>query len=185
MLRPSPPEARNSTAIEIQIARAAQLFHSLDPFPFREKDLDKEAEEFIVGWARELPRNAPLSIVVHLPIAEAETDQGREIGHAIHLYFAYRADGVSNELKEQFRLGRFSLLIGLATLAVCIASGQIVKSTLGNGEFSRFLEEGLVILGWVANWRPIEIFFYDWWPLVRRRRLFLRLASAAVTLAPR
>jgi hypothetical protein len=54
--------------------------------------------------------------------------------------------------------------------------GQLVKSVLGNGEISRFLDEGLLILGWVANWRPIEIFFDDWWPLARRRRLFRRLA---------
>ena len=46
------PTAAN--AIEIRIDEIAQLFHSLDPFPFRERDLDKDAEEFIVGWAREL-----------------------------------------------------------------------------------------------------------------------------------
>ena len=40
--------------IELRVDNIAQLFHTLDPFPFRERDLDKEAEEFIVGWAREL-----------------------------------------------------------------------------------------------------------------------------------
>lgn len=34
----------------------------------------------------------------------------------------------------------------------------------------------------VANWRPIEIFLYDWWPLARRRDLFRRLAAAKVEL---
>jgi hypothetical protein len=43
-----------ANAIEIRIEDISQLFHS-DPFPFRERDLDKDAEEFIVGWARELP----------------------------------------------------------------------------------------------------------------------------------
>lgn len=47
------PTAAN--AIEIRIEEIAQPFHSLDPFPFRERDLDRDAEEFIVGWARELP----------------------------------------------------------------------------------------------------------------------------------
>ena len=41
--------------IELSVQEVAQLFESLDPYPFREKDLDKDAEEFIVGWARELP----------------------------------------------------------------------------------------------------------------------------------
>ncbi len=172
-------------AIEIQIERAAQLFHTLDPFPFRERDLDKEAEEFIAGWARELPRNSPIGIVVHLPAGEAESEHGRELGNAINQYFRYRADAVTADLRELFRTGRFSLAIGLVTLAICIAAGQIAKSTLGNNEFVRFLNEGLIILGWVANWRPIEIFLYEWWPLIRRRQLYRRLAAAEVTLSPR
>jgi len=32
------------------------LFNAIDPSPFRDKDLDPKAEEFIVGWAKELPR---------------------------------------------------------------------------------------------------------------------------------
>ena len=34
-----PPEA-----IELRVNKIAQLFHSLDPYPFRERDLDKDAE---------------------------------------------------------------------------------------------------------------------------------------------
>ena len=41
--------------IELRVDKIAQLFHTLDPFPFRERDLDHKVEEFIVGWARELP----------------------------------------------------------------------------------------------------------------------------------
>ena len=48
---------------------------------------------------------------------------------------------------------------------------------------SRFLEEGLIIVGWVANWKPLEIFLYDWWPLARRRNLYRRLAAAKVTVS--
>jgi hypothetical protein len=36
----------------------------------------------------------------------------------------------------------------------------------------------------VANWRPIEIFIYDWWPIVRKRNLYRRLAAAKVELKP-
>jgi hypothetical protein len=40
--------------------------------------------------------------------------------------------------------------------------------------------EGLVIAGWVAHWRPIDIFLDDGRPLVRRRRRFERLSDAQV-----
>ena len=53
--------------IEIRVNELAQLFHTLDPFPFRERDLADEAEDYIVSWAREMPSNRPFKIVVHIP----------------------------------------------------------------------------------------------------------------------
>lgn len=49
---------------------------------------------------------------------------------------------------------------------------------------TQVVEESLLIFGWVANWRPIEIFLYEWWPIVRRRNLYRRLAAAEVDLTP-
>lgn len=46
------------------------------------------------------------------------------------------------------------------------------------------LSEGLLILGWVAMWRPVEVFLYDWWPEFGRRRLFLRIAGMSVEVRP-
>jgi len=39
------------------------------------------------------------------------------------------------------------------------------------------------VFGWVANWRPAEILFYDWWPVRRSRNLYRRLAAAEVVPA--
>ena len=89
-----------ANAIEIQIEEIAQLFHSLDPFPFREKDLDKEAEEFIVSWARELPVDQPLKILVHIPEAQAATPEARELGEALARYFSYRALAIARDINE-------------------------------------------------------------------------------------
>jgi len=172
-------------AIELKVDKISQLFDTLDPFPFHERDLDRDAEEFIVSWARELPAKRDVRIVVHLPSAETQTEQAKEIGKAFATFFGYRADSVSRDLKELFRVGRFSLAIGLVVLAVCITAGRMLSSAFRQSEIAGFFDEGLIILGWVANWRPIEIFLYDWWPLVRRRNLYRRLAAAQVTLAPR
>ena len=54
-------------AIELRVDEIAQLFHTLDPFPFRERDLDREAEDFIVSWARELSADQPIRILIHFP----------------------------------------------------------------------------------------------------------------------
>ena len=45
---------------------------------------------------------------------------------------------------------------------------------------ARVLEESLIIVGWVANWRPIEIYLYDWLPIRRRIRPNRRIAAAVV-----
>jgi hypothetical protein len=59
---------------------------------------------------------------------------------------------------------------------------QIVMSMLPNSAISGVVGEGLVIGGWVANWRPIEIFLYERWPLSRKRRLYERLATAELEI---
>jgi len=50
--------------------------------------------------------------------------------------------------------------------------------------FRPLVEESFLILGWVANWRPLEIFLYDWWPIARRRDLHRRLSKAIVESKP-
>lgn len=170
-------------AIEIRVEDITQLFNTLDPFPFRERDLDREAEDFIVGWARELPHDKPLKIVIHLPKHEAESEKAGQLEDALARYFSYRADMVERDLNELFRVGRLSLAIGLTVLAACTLARAILRHAIGDTEFAGLLNEGLLILGWVANWRPLEIFLYDWWPLRRRRNLYRRLAAADVALA--
>ena len=44
------------------------------------------------------------------------------------------------------------------------------------------LKESVLIGGWVAMWRPIEIFLYDWWPILAEARLYDRLAAMPVRI---
>jgi hypothetical protein len=171
--------------IEIQVDGIEQLFSSLDPFPFREKDLDDDAEEFIVGWARELPQQDAIEIVIHLPADKARSVDCDELTAAFHRYFDYRAGVIGRELREMFRIGRRSLAIGLVVLAGCLLAQQAIANVAGAGDFANFIGESLIIPGWVANWKPLEIFLYDWWPIARRRDLYRRLARASVRVKPR
>lgn len=170
--------------IEIRVDGIAQLFHTLDPFPFREKDLDREAEEYIVGWARELPADRPFRVIVHFPSDESQTDLARDLPEALGKYFAGRAAVIQGDLNELFRIGRRSLAIGVATLVACLLAANLVSGFLADAPSRRIVQESFLILGWVANWRPLEIFLYDWWPIVRRRDLYRRLAAAAVEKKP-
>lgn len=174
------PLSSAPNAIQIRVDEVSQLFNTLDPFPFRERDLDKDAEEFIVGWARELPKYNPLQIVIHVPDANNQKVSASQVTEALHRYFDYRAGNLSLDLKGLFRLGRLSLAVGLTALGICLALSRIVGRVFGESEIGRYVDEGLIILGWVANWKPIEIFLYEWWPLAQRRNLYRRLSEAHV-----
>jgi len=170
--------------IEIRVNDVAQLFHTLDPFPFRDKDLDHDAEEYIVGWAREMPADRPVTIVVHLASTQAPMMTAKELAEAFNRYFAGRAVAAQHELNELFRMGRRSLAIGAPILASCLLLAHLAAGYITEATVRKMAEESFLILGWVANWRPLEIFLYDWWPLARRRDLFNRLAMATVELLP-
>jgi hypothetical protein len=173
-----------TSTIELNIREVAQLFETLDPYPFRERDLDKSAEEFIVGWARELPRDSEFRILVHLPKTETQSPAAADLDNGMKRFFAQHAEAIGRDLRELFRVGRLSLAIGIAVLIACMAAAQHADVILGDGPVTRVTRESLIILGWVANWRPLEIFLYEWWPLARRRNLYRRLARAAVELRP-
>lgn len=170
--------------IEIRINSVNQLFNSLDPSPFQGRDLDDDAEEFIVGWAREFRRDEKLRLVVHLPVAECETDGAKTLASSVAQHFEYRADVMRRELSELFRSGRRYLAVGLSIFAVCHLLAEGVHNAFPENTFADGVEQGLIIIGWVANWRPFEILIYDWWPLRRRIRLFRRLAKADIEVRP-
>ena len=164
--------------IELRIRELAQLFNSLDPSPFRERDLDDDAEEYILSWARELPDEVAITLVVHLTEAEAKKAREHGLDAALSNYFAERAKMHARNLKELFRRGRSYLSIGIPVLFGCITASQVVRANLEPGPIARVAEESLIIVGWVANWKPLETFLYDWWPMKRERDLYLRLARA-------
>src|SRR5512135_1624015 len=90
--------------IELRVSDIAQLFHTLDPFPFRERDLDREAEEYIVAWARELPRPQPITIRVHYPNTSVQAKTALDLKEAFSRYFSGRAESVQREINELFRI---------------------------------------------------------------------------------
>jgi hypothetical protein len=103
----------------------------MDPSPFHERDLDDDAEEFIVGWAREYPRRDPVSLVVHVNQLPAHEDAEHLLETAVHNYFTYRAKLNRLEFRHLLKQGRTALIIGLAFLAACILTSQLLRRQAG------------------------------------------------------
>lgn len=153
----------------------------MDPSPFHRRDLDANAEEFIESWALKFPQSSRLRILVHIELA-APQDRSPVVAAAIHNYFNYKAELLKRNVKVLLLEGRTSLMIGLVFLAACLPGANALAAHGGN-TFLRVLKESLPIGGWVAMWRPMQVFLYHWWPLVRRGRIYRSLGSAIMHLS--
>ena len=154
--------------------RIYQLFNTFDPSPFHERDLDDDAEAYIVDFVDEFPLQKHLRLIIHLP---AEQISGNtDLPQAVHNYFAYRLHESQRHLK---------LFRNTGFLIACIVLREFVFA-FGHGAVAEIASEGLLILGWVAMWRPEfgDFYFYDWWPMRHRCRLFAKLSNIPVIVHP-
>jgi hypothetical protein len=168
--------------IEIRVGELRQLFNAIDPSPFRKRDLDPKVEQFIVDWSADFPTDAPLALVVHLERTSDVADEQRFLREAMSEYFAQRAIATRRNLRDLFRRGRISLAIALAFLATSIVVGDAIAAYFDESRPAEVIREGFLIGGWVAMWRPIEVFLYDWWPIRAEARLFDRLSKMPVRI---
>ena len=128
--------------IEIGLKSISQLFNSLDPSPFHQKDLDADAEDYIVGAAREIPPHAPLKLVLFLPPDHFEQPGTADLERSIQNYFEYRRVMAARDLRYLFRLGRRSLAIGIGFLAACLTLRELAPVVLPP-PFDHVAAEGL------------------------------------------
>ena len=165
------PIPAKCAVVEVHVGELRQLFDAIDPSPFRDRDLDPKAEEFIVGWAKDLPRDASFALVVDLDREAGLPDEAAVLRDAIHEFFRHRAQTYRQRLRELFRQGRTSLVIGLVALPGAIALGDFLATLMKGNHIDEILRESLTIGGWVSMWRPLEVFLYDWWPIRNEARL--------------
>jgi hypothetical protein len=169
--------------IEVHINEINQLFNAMDPAPFRERDLDPNAEEYIVGWARELHHDRPIALLVDLDREPATNEAAAMVKDAVHMFFQERARVTRQKLRQLFKNGRLSLLIGLLFLAATVLGGDLIANAMQDSRFAGVIQESLLIGGWVAMWKPLDTFLYDWWPIRREARLYDRLGEMPIRIA--
>jgi len=185
-----PPHSRyhhlSSTAsIEVHVELIDQLFNSIDPSPFHTRDMDPGADEYIVNSSKALANNVPLALIIHLDRPPTDEAKLGQVGRAIQTHFSAQAATTRLQLRELFGRGRISLLIGLSVLSLSIGLGEASGTWLSGASVAQVLHQSVLIGGWVAMWRPMEIFLYDWWPITARIRLLDRLATMQVHIVAR
>jgi hypothetical protein len=167
--------------IEVAVSKARQLFNEKDPAPFRERDLDEDFVEYISSSVQEFPLNTAMRLRI-IVTEEAKRLAGIEaVQRAIRAYFHYEAMQAQAKLRKRMRIARLFLFIGLGALVACLGISQAMAS-LGESPVIVVAREGFLIAGWVAMWRPIEVFLYDWWPLREQRKYMQKISEMDLTV---
>ncbi len=174
-------DVANCRVIEVHIEELSQLFDSMDPSPFHKRDLDRNAAAYVVSSAQDLPARIRVALVLYVDTPAGIADEGRAVGDAVREYFAREAAYARHRLNQLLRRGWVSLAIGIAFLAVAFTASAFVTRMVAETVVP-LVRESFLIGGWVAMWRPLETFLYDWWPIAGERRLYDRLRSMPVRI---
>jgi hypothetical protein len=169
------------SCIDLKVRQSRQLFDTRDPAPFHERDLDADAVEYLLAATQEIPRQRPLAVVVMISDEPEPRLTPDVIVEAVRGHFIYEGEQVERRLREHVRRGQMILGVGLTVLVVFLTLAELTLS-LPTGHLREILRAGLVITGWVAMWRPLEVLLYDWWPLIDERRQVRRILAAPVLI---
>ena len=104
-----------------------------------------------------------------------------EVREAVHKHFHNEVASLSEGIREIVCNGWASARIGgsLALFLLLISEGLLL---LNERMLPEFISRGLVIVAWVALWRPAELLVYDHLPLRKQRMLARKAAEADVVL---
>ncbi len=121
-------------------------------------------------------RRAAVSTRIVLPASERAPDLEARCRSALQAVLDRRLQRNRNDARSLRHEGYATLWRGLVFLAVCLLGSRLMgEYTLLPGFVERFIDEGLVIAGWVALWYPLDVLLYQRWPLARERRLYENL----------
>jgi hypothetical protein len=160
------------TSIEMRLDSLARLYDSLDPAPFHDKALDRDAEAWLRESVDEVSTRAPLELVIRGP--ESLRASLPEIDAAVHAHFRRALEHEEWRLRRRMRVGRLALVIGLLVLAITLVARHLLDSVATSS--ADIVGEGLLIVGWVGLWRPAEMLLFERLENVADRAVLRRLS---------
>jgi hypothetical protein len=102
-----------------------------------------------------------------------------DVTRAVHAHFELAHVQCQRRYQRRMRIGRILMVAGITVLGIAL----LLRALLGDpGERAMILAigEGLLILGWVAMWRPLEILLFERLENHQTSALLQRLARVPV-----
>lgn len=172
---------KENIIVEVGVKNSRQLFNERDPAPFRDRDLDPQFVIYLVSAIEEFPLRTKIKIrILTSDDDDMKPENTLAIQDAIRAYFRYESVLVIAKLRKRNRTARYFFLIGLVTLIACLSLSQLIDSIKVAPRVTSIASVGLIIVGWVAMWHPIEALLYGWWPMREQRLYFDKLATTDI-----
>ena len=161
--------------IRLELSDPREMFQAPQLDPLAGQPHGEPAIERILNCIRPKP-DRPVRTTLRLPAAARSPDLEARVGAGLQQYADIRIGQITNDIASLRQEGLATLWRGVLFLALCMFGSRI----LGEPKFlpdivARFLDEGLIIAGWVALWYPLDALLYQHWPLKRERRLYEQL----------
>lgn len=167
--------------IEFQFKALGQLIDINDPSPLSEKELTDVAEDSIYTHTDKVGNRKPVSIVVRVPQSGESPDIATSIPHAIRSHFTKRLNELMVDRDISLREGKVSVSL---TVLTAIATFWILwfYSVYSSSFFYLLLTGLVIVINWVMVWDTYEYFVYDWRLAWRKRRIYMKISQADVTV---
>ncbi len=174
-------EGLERTTIRLRASEPASLFNDLDPAPVPGREMDPVIAAYICQqWpAGRRRRQGEIRLAVHFN-ERPSPDQAAGMEEALRRAFQRQDEQADQRFRSLMIQGWRSLLISATFVVLCLA---VLTSIWGSPtEAPPLAGSTASVASWVVLWRPIEIFFYDWWPILAERRMWRRLRVGPIDL---
>ena len=168
--------------IRLELSDPRELFEAPRLDPLGGQPQAEAGIERILNRIRPWP-DRPVRATLRLPAAVRTPDLEARMRSGLQQYCDVRIGHIGNDVASLRQEGLATLWRGLVFLALCMLGSHVLgEPKFLPGILARFLDEGLIIAGWVALWYPLDALLYQHWPLKRERRLYGRLRDMDLKL---
>jgi len=169
----------NTHEIKLTLEHPLSLLEENNPVLAQDSKLPAFTSELLEREFRHVPRKK--SWVLQLDVEQADEAELNKLQADIANHYRNQITSTLADLKEYRRDTVLAFIYGGLFLGACLGLHQLL-ATIYDEDFPRIFDEGLIIIGWVAMWRPAELITFDWIPIVRRLNMQRKLSELIIKM---
>ena len=166
----------------IRLNSISDLFWPFDARPVADRTLSEDARWHLLDeWDRLRNTTTPSSLIVYAPAGEREETDEDAVRTAIHRSLE-KAAGPLRRVDPLSRQEMVAVRIGILFLFLSIMVSTVLDRS-SDDVITEGISQGILVVGWVALWRPAERFIVEVVPHFFNRRRIGEFAGIDVRFA--